>query len=171
MSSTLNFDAVIERYSGEIFSYLWRILNGHEDAEDCLQEVFLRAYRAFNRLNQEANIRAWLYKIATNTSISFRKKRIRRESQELYVDDDLASPEPSPSDRTESKERLRILMQAINNLPNRQRSALMLRKYQELSYADISEILSCSQESARANVYQALKKLRSMVSEQLSSLE
>jgi len=171
VSSTNDFELIVEMYSGEIFSYIWRMLNGREDAEDCLQDVFLRAYKAFHRLNQEANIRAWLYKIATNTAISFRKKLNRIRSQELILNDDLASQACSPWDQTLLKERLRILMQIINELPYRQRAALMLRKYQELTYAEISEILSCSQETVRANVYQALKKIRSRYSEQVKSLE
>jgi RNA polymerase sigma-70 factor (ECF subfamily) len=154
------FDTVIDRYGKEIFAYLWRILHGQEDAEDCLQEVFLRAFKAFDRLDRDANIRAWLYKIATNTAISFRKKRSRVESQELLVDFDHLSSDPSPDDRLEWKERLAALLAAIDELPDRQRSALVLRKYQALSYPEISEILGCSQEAARANVYQAMKKLR-----------
>ena len=145
---------------------MWRLLHGHEDAEDCLQEVFLRAFKAFDRLDRDANVRAWLYKIATNTAISFRKKRSRVESQELLVDYDLLSPDPSPEDRLEWKERLTSLLVAIDGLPDRQRSSLMLRKYQALSYPEISEILGCSQEAARANVYQAMKKLRAWYSEQ-----
>ena len=154
------FEDVVEMYSAEIFAYLWRLLDGKYDAEDCLQEVFLRAFKAYDRLNQDANIRAWLYKIATNTAISFRKKRMRMESQELIVDYDLISPEPTPDDRVELKEQFMHLMAAVNTLPDRQRSALMLRKYQDCSYAEISQILDCSQEAARANVYQAMKKLR-----------
>ena len=165
MASRQEFDTVIERYGGEIFAYLWRLLHGHEDCEDCLQEVFLRAFKAFDRLDRDANVRAWLYKIATNTAISFRKKRSRVESQELLVDYDLLSPDPSPDDRVEWKERLVSLLAAIDELPDRQRSALMLRKYQALSYPEISEILGCSQEAARANVYQAMKKLRARYSE------
>jgi RNA polymerase sigma-70 factor (ECF subfamily) len=165
------FDSVVELYGGEIYAYLWRLLDGRSDAEDCLQEVYLRAFRAFDRLNQEANVRAWLYRIATNTAISFRKKRSRVESQELSLVYDLVSPEPSPDEHLERKERLRMLVKAVNDLPSRQRSALILRKYQELSYAEISEVLGCSQEAARANVYQAMKKLRSWYSKQPITLE
>jgi RNA polymerase sigma-70 factor (ECF subfamily) len=165
------FESVVDMYSGEIFTYLWRLLDGHTDAEDCLQEVFLRAYKAFERLEQGANVRAWLYKIATNTSISFRKKRNRVDSHELIVDFDIASAALLPEDRVVRKERLVMLMRAINDLPHRQRSALMMRKYQELSYAEISEILGCSQDAARANVYQALKKLREKYSKKEKELE
>ncbi len=171
MPTMQDFDSVVEMYSGEIFAYLWRLLNRHEDAEDCLQEVFLRAFKAYDRLNQDANIRAWLYKIATNTSITFRKKRERVESLEFIVDYDLLSNERSPDDRMEWKERLENIMKAIHNLPDRQRSALIMRKYQELSYSEISEILGCSPEAARANVYQAVKKLRAWYTKRSNLVE
>lgn len=165
------FDEVVEKYSPEIFAYLWRLLNGTRDAEDCLQEVFLRAFQAFERLNQDAYIRAWLYKIATNTSISFRKKRSRVELHEVILEVEFPSQEVLPEVQVEWNERLKVVLEAIDALPDRQRSALMMRKYQELSYAEISLILGCSQEAARANVYQALKKLRARYSVQLGLKE
>jgi RNA polymerase sigma-70 factor (ECF subfamily) len=154
------FDRLVKAYSAEIFAYLWRILQGYEDAEDCLQEVFLRAYQAFHRLRTDSNYRAWLYKIATHTAFSFRRKRTRHEGREVSIDLDQISGGHLPADQLEWKEHIAFLWEAIEKLPNRQRSALIMRKYQELSYEEISAILDCSQEAARANVYQALKKLR-----------
>lgn len=160
MSSVEEFNAVVETYSEEIFAYLWRWLNGHEDAEDCLQEVFLRAFKAFDRLNEGSNIRAWLYKIATNTAITFRNKRSRREDKELLIESDLRSLEPSPMDQVLSKEQRVSILEAVESLPTKQRAALIMRKYQGFSYDEIAGVLECSQESARANVYQGIRKLR-----------
>jgi RNA polymerase sigma-70 factor (ECF subfamily) len=154
------FETVMDLYSSEIFAYLWRQLNGREDAEDCLQEVFIRAFKAFGRLEEDSHIRAWLYKIATNVAISYRKKWDRSFGQNVEFDNNIMSADPSPQKRLEVMEHFEVLMGAINSLPNQQRSALLMRKYQELSYAEISRILDCSEEAARANVYQALKKLR-----------
>ena len=160
MSPLEEFNSVVEIYSEEIFAYLWRWLNGHEDAEDCLQEVFLRAFKAFNRLNEGSNIRAWLYKIATNTAITFRNKRSRREDKELLIEADLRSLEPSPMDQVLSKEQMVSILEAVESLPPKQRAALIMRKYQGFSYDEIAGVLECSQESARANVYQGIRKLR-----------
>jgi RNA polymerase sigma-70 factor (ECF subfamily) len=82
----------------------------------------------------------------------------------LLLDADLKSSDPSPMEYLEQKESFEVLLGAICALPHHQRSALLMRKYQDLSYAEISEILNCSKESARANVYQALKKLRAKFS-------
>jgi len=155
-----SFDSVISLYSAEIFAYLWRHLYGRDDAEDCLQEVFLRAFKAYERLDGDANIRAWLYKIATNEVMSYHRKRNRKFNYQGIFDQDLVSTDSSPIQQLEMKERFEVLMGAVNALPHRQRSAFLLRKYHELSYVDIARILDCSEEAARANVYQALKKLR-----------
>jgi len=171
VSSKPDFDSIIELYSAEIFAYLWRQLNGREDAEDCLQEVYLRAFKAYDRLNEDPHIRAWLYKIATNEAISYRRKRNRNYALNVQIDYDFLSSDLSPIDQLELKERFEVLMGAIKALPNRQRSALLMRKYQELSYVDISRILDCSEEAARANVYQALKKLRTRFLDGTKGLE
>jgi RNA polymerase sigma-70 factor (ECF subfamily) len=155
-----DFDSVVEIYGSEIFAYLWRFLNGHEDVEDCLQEVFLRAFRAYGRLDHEANVRAWLYKIATNTAISLRQRRTRREAKEVMIDMEILSGKPPLIEQVELKEQLGRVIGSIERLPDKQRSALIMRKYQECSYTEIASILECSEEAARANVYQALKKLR-----------
>ena len=171
MSSNPDFDSIIDCYSGEIFAYLWRQLNGREDAEDCHQEVFIRAFKAYHRLEDDSNIRAWLYKIATNEANRFWTKQGKLLSHSVETDIEVASSDPTPTQYVETKERFEILMGAINALPQQQKSALFLRKYQELSYAEISNILDCSQESARANVYQALKKLRTRFSVNAEKVE
>ena len=90
---------------------------------------------------------------------------------EVIHDLELPSREYLPELQVEWNERLNAVLKAVESLPNRQRAALVMRKYQELSYVEISEILGCSQEAARANVYQALQKLRARYSQQLSLKE
>lgn len=160
MPSKPSFDSIINLYSDEIFAYLWRHLNGREDTEDCFQEVFLRAFKAYERLDEEAYIRAWLYKIATNEVMSYHRKRNRKFNYQIMLDQNLVPSDSSPIQHVEMKERFEVVMGAVNALPHRQRSAFLLRKYHELSYANIARILDCSEQAARANVYQALKKLR-----------
>jgi RNA polymerase sigma factor (sigma-70 family) len=89
----------------------------------------------------------------------------------VKIDYDFRSTDPSPTELLELKEQFEILLRAINALPHRQRSALLMRKYQELSYAEIAIILDCSEASARANVYQALKKLRTRFSGGMRKME
>jgi RNA polymerase sigma-70 factor (ECF subfamily) len=155
-----DFDELVEQHSAEIFAYVWRMLRETHDAEDCLQETFLRAFRSYGRVRAGTNYRAWLYKIATNTARSQRKRRKRNEIYTADLDPELQAGEMSVADRVERKTLLAAVARAVEALPDQQRAALIMRKYQELSYAEIAAALECTEAAARANVYQAVKKLQ-----------
>ena len=72
-----DFETLVKAHSAELFAYVWRMLRDTTDAEDCLQETFLRAFRSYGRVRAGSNYRAWLYKIATNTARSQWKRRTR----------------------------------------------------------------------------------------------
>lgn len=160
-----NFDDLVERHSAEIFAYLWRLLRETGDAEDCLQETFLRAFRSYGRVRAGSNYRAWLYKIATNTARSQWRQKKRGEAHTLELDPDQPADEMSTVDRVEQKALLAAVTRAVEKLPQQQRAALIMRKYQELSYAEIAAVLECTEAAARANVYQAVKRLREQFAE------
>ncbi len=154
------FDELVERHSAEIFAYVWRMLREPHDAEDCLQETFLRAFRSYGRVRAGTNYRAWLYKIATNTARSQWKRRARSDAHTTVLDPNRQSDEMPVADRVERKALLAEVARAVETLPDQQRAALIMRKYQELSYAEIAAALECTEAAARANVYQAVKKLQ-----------
>jgi RNA polymerase sigma-70 factor (ECF subfamily) len=131
-----------------------------EDAEDLLQDTFLRAFRAFPRLPADANHRAWLYRIAHRQALNlFRSQRVRA-AQPLGEAETVVELNRSPESLAETRHLVQALRSLIRDLTPRQRSALLLKKYEGLSYGEVSEILGCSQETARAQVYQAMKKIR-----------
>jgi len=155
-----DFDELVERHSAEIFAYVWRLLREAHDAEDCLQETFLRAFRSYGRVRAGTNYRAWLYKIATNTARSQWKRRKRSEIRTVDLDPEQHADEMPVADRVERQALLAAVARAVEELPDQQRAALIMRKYQELSYAEIAAALECTEAAARANVYQAVKKLQ-----------
>ena len=158
-----DFDELVERHSAEIFAYVWRMLRDAHDAEDCLQETFLRAFRSYGRVRAGTNYRAWLYKIATNTAHSQWKRRKRSETRIVDLDPEAHADGVSVADRVEQKTLLAAVARAVEELPDQQRAALIMRKYQELSYAEIGAALECTEAAARANVYQAVKKVRQRI--------
>ncbi len=160
-----NFETLVDAHSAEIFGYLWRMVRDEADAQDCLQEAFLRAYRAYDRLDGRANQRAWLYRIATNVALTHLKRRGREAERRVPLALDLRADGPSPGEAALRRETLAAVAAAVERLPQQQRAALILRKYQALSYPEIAKTLGCSEEAARANVYQAIKKLRSELGE------
>lgn len=143
------------------------MLSHEQDAEDCLQEAFLRAYRAYPRMHGEVNYRAWLYRIAGNTAKTQLGRRQRRDGRETELEPQVerkqAAQPPGAKPAEEALQRKQLwseVRRAVQALPFKQQQSLLLRKYQGLSYAEIGQALECSPEAARANVYQALKRLR-----------
>lgn len=164
------FNQLVEAHSREIFHYLHRMMGQTQAAEDALQDAFLRAYRAYDRLDGQANIRAWLYRVAGNVArTQLKRDHLARDNHPLQAD--IEDHRPSVHAQVESRERLQRLAEKIESLPYKQRAALILRKYQNLSYTEISLTLDCTAEAARANVYQAVKKLRHAFSEEIHDAE
>lgn len=153
------FEELVDAHSGELFGYLCRLLGDEAEAQDCLQDTFLRAYRAYGRA-QNDNLRAWLYKIATNSARTQQKRAGKRAARSEPLIEEFASRDKAVDAQVLERLSIADVKQAVQALPARQRAALMMRKYQELDYAEIAAALDCSEDAARANVYQALKKLR-----------
>jgi RNA polymerase sigma-70 factor (ECF subfamily) len=163
----VRFETLIEYHHDEIYRYIWRLLNsaGRSDraveAQDLTQEVFIRAYRAFGRLRHGSNCRAWLYKIATNCAYTALKRNQRyKEPLEIRLDHIPASGSRSPDHQVVLDETLEAVRRSIAALPPKQRAAVVLRHVQGLSYSEIAQVMGCSEDSARANVYQGLRRVR-----------
>lgn len=154
----------MSEHHGEIYRYLLRVTGRATDADDLSQETFLRAFRAHRGLPADANRRAWLFSIATNLSRNhFRAQKRRRlayaAAREVASDVDGADP----ASRTISREAEAVIEAAVSNLPLRQRLAFVQRKIHGLEYETIGASLHCSAETARAHVFQALRKIRKVL--------
>ena len=128
----------------------------------------MRAFRAYGRLRQDSNHRAWLYKIASNCAYTALKQEKRLRSS-VPIDDAthrvIAGAEQSPDHQIVLDETLEKVRRSIQSLPQKQGAAVVMRHMQELGYPEIAEALGCSQDSARANVYQGLRRLRRELNE------
>jgi RNA polymerase sigma-70 factor (ECF subfamily) len=170
----LRFEVLIDRHHDEIYRYIWRMLSGsrqidaNREAQDLTQEVFIRAYKAYDRLRPGSNQRAWLYQIARNCVYSASKRNSRHPAADL-------TDEQPPGDHARGRdiedsilhrETAASISEVISHLPPQQHNALVMRYLQELDYETIAEVLACSPESARANVYQALRRLRLILIEE-----
>jgi RNA polymerase sigma-70 factor, ECF subfamily len=162
----LRFEELIERHHDEIFAYAWRLLASDRnsdrktDTEDLVQEVYLRAFRNFSRLRAHTNHRAWLYKIATHCAYN-RLRQIRIGRGKVAALANAESAIGSASDISASHRQIARRMRfLVNQLPAKQKACVTLRYLQDLDYPEIAQIMGCSKESARANVYQAIRRLR-----------
>jgi RNA polymerase sigma factor (sigma-70 family) len=161
MAAVSSFAEVAERHRAEVLRYLMRLLGNEADAQDVCQEVFLRAQPAFARLAPHSNTRAWLYRIATNGALNAKRQRARRGAHIVEVDLD-SLPATAAGDR---RGEFRAVRRAVGALPARQRAALMLRQFHDLTYAEIAAAVGGTEATARANVYQAIRKLRAVLGE------
>lgn len=166
-SVPLCFDELLERFQNEIFRYSMQLTRNATDADDLYQETMFKAYRAFDRLGPDSNYRAWLYRIATNTFLSQKRKDKRERPLDPVYDDHLAVTNPDGAASIDARDLLAEVDAFVQTLPDKQRVALILRKYHELDYSGIAATLDCSEEAARANVYEALRKLRACFGDRL----
>jgi RNA polymerase sigma-70 factor (ECF subfamily) len=155
------FDTVVSTHHGEIFRYLRRISWRAGEADDLSQETFLRAYRAWRGLAPEANVRAWLFTIATNVYRNHVRSERRRQAAHATMRTTRLELElDGPEEEAMAGEMKTLTEAAIRRLPLKQRLAFILRKLHELDYDAIARSLECSPDSARAHVFQALRKIR-----------
>ncbi len=156
-----DFSAVVAAHHDEIFRYLRRTIGAAGDAEDVSQETFLRAYRAFGTLPKDANVRAWLFSIATNLAKNHFRSETRRRRAYGEVQGGASSAMGIPQEaELLSREAGGLVEGIVSRLPFKQRAAFTQRKIHGLDYEAIGKNLGCSAESARAHVFQALRKIR-----------
>jgi RNA polymerase sigma factor (sigma-70 family) len=150
-----------QRFLDEHRDVVWRFLVssvGAVDAEDCFQETFIAALRAYPRLRVDSNLRAWVLTIAHRKSLDAHRARARRATpveDPAAVDGRSAVSEPGRDE---------ALWGAVEELPARQRSAVVLRYVADLPHREIAAAIGCSEEAARRSLHEGLSKLRKVVS-------
>jgi RNA polymerase sigma-70 factor (ECF subfamily) len=156
------FEAVFEAHGPEIYRYLRRFCPRAEDAADLHQEVFLRAFRAYSRLKPGANVRAWLYRIASNLAIDSYRRRPRAAEG---TNPEAAQAEPAatggdPEARARAVELAAAVRSAVLGLSPSQRLAVCARVFDGASYDEVGRLLDCSEATARQHVSQGLRRLQ-----------
>ena len=159
------FEQIMQRHEREILRYLLRVSGNGADAADLFQETWLRAYRAYPRLEPESEVRPWLYAIAVNLCRNRARDGARRARVIVSVEEkNPAGERLGHANRGFSENdgyaavRMRELIAA---LPTKQREALYLRCFAGLDYVEMAAAMDCSEQSARANVSQAIRKIKS----------
>jgi RNA polymerase sigma-70 factor, ECF subfamily len=160
----LRFEAIMQRHEREIMRYLLRVLSDREDAADLFQETWLRAYRAYPRLEPESDVRPWLYAIASNLCRN-RARDGARHARVIVADNEESTAADAIGKHSgslhENEGYAAVHMrEMISDLPTKQRQALHLRYFAGLDYAEIATAMGGSEDSARANISQAMKKLK-----------
>lgn len=159
------FGKVIEHYSSTLYWNIRRMVFNHDDANDVLQNTFIKAWTSINNFRGDARLSTWLYKIAINESITFINKQkaqnnISLDDDDSFLANQLESDEYFDGDAAQLK-----LQRAIATLPEKQRVVFNLRYYDEMKYEDMSEVLGTSVGALKASYHHALKKIESFFQE------
>ena len=168
-----SFALLLHRYRTPLVNFLYRMVRNREQAEDLAQEVFIRVYRARADYVPSAKFTTWLFRIATNLALnSVRDTRHQRMEVSLdapvTVDSeegdgrplDVAEKNPNIEEHLVQEAQREMVRHAIDKLPEKQRAAVLLHKYQDLDYGEISKILSCSESALKSLLFRAYETLR-----------
>ena len=156
---TAAFDVLVTRHRRSVYQVCYRFVNHHEDAADLTQDTFVRAWKALGSFRGQARFSTWIYRIAVNVCLN----RVSLKTPKTdAVDFDLVADqrEPAPGAAIDAAERQAMVRAAVKSLPPRQRAALILRTYHELSHQEVADIVGTSVGAVKANVFHALANLR-----------
>jgi RNA polymerase sigma-70 factor (ECF subfamily) len=169
------FNYLIEKYHKPIIHFMFRMVHNQAVAEELAQEVFLRVYRSRETYRAEARFTTWLYRIATNLGVNYaRDTKHERAAQNVYLDQpdpetgttpDLADATPSVEHDLVRDERMHAIRQHVMALPERQRTAVLMHKYQGMDYKQIGEVLKLSESATKSLLFRAYQTLREKLKE------
>ncbi len=164
------FDFLIQKYRKPIVHFMYRMVHNQAIAEELAQEVFLRVYRSRETYRAEARFSTWLYRIATNLGVNHaRDTRHERMASVVYLDEtdsetgmtpDVADSTPSAEAGLLRRERLNAIRQHVLALPERQRMAVLMHKYEGMDYKQIGEVLKLSESATKSLLFRAYQTLR-----------
>ncbi len=165
-----SFNYLVEKYHRPIIHFLFRMVRNQAIAEELAQDVFLRVYRSRESYRAEARFTTWLYRIATNLAVNYaRDSRHERAAQPVYLDavdpetgttPDVADDEPSVEQHLMRDERMAAIRKHVMALPERQRMAVLMHKYQGMDYREIGEVLKLSESATKSLLFRAYQTLR-----------
>jgi RNA polymerase sigma-70 factor (ECF subfamily) len=163
-----SFDILLQKYRSPLVNFLHRMVRDTATAEDLAQEVFLRVYRARKRYSPSAKFTTWLFRIATNLALnSVRDNRHRHmevsldaPTEEDQAPRELPAPEMRIDEHMIERDRAEFIRRAIASLPEKQRAAVLLHKYEEMDYGEIAKILECSESALKSLLFRAYETLR-----------
>jgi RNA polymerase sigma-70 factor, ECF subfamily len=170
-----SFNYLVQKYHRAMIHFLFRMVRNQAIAEELAQEVFLRVYRSRESYRAEAKFTTWLYRIATNLAVNHaRDTKHERAAQTLYLDapdeetgttPDVADDELSVEQRMMRDERMGAIRTHVMALPERQRMAVLMHKYQGMDYRQIGEVLKLSESATKSLLFRAYQTLRDKLKE------
>jgi RNA polymerase sigma-70 factor (ECF subfamily) len=162
------FDILIRRYQRQAVAVAYRLLGNAQDAQEVTQDAFLKGFRSLESLNKPEAFGGWLMRIVSNLSLNYRRSRATRPAVPLDgIADGAAIPSGGPVRQLEGREMGQAIQQALEQLPEKQRLALVLFTMEGVPQKQVAETLDCSVEAVKWHVFAARKKLRELLKDHL----
>ncbi len=154
------FNQLVLRYQEKIYWIVRRMIVDHDETDDLVQNIFVKAYQSLHSFKGESSFYTWIYRISVNITLNeLRRKKIRRTfslDEEVHQ---IASRDELPQEKLEREEQTQTINKAIELLPEKQKKVFLLRYYEELPYEEIAKILKTSVGGLKANYFHAVKKI------------
>lgn len=160
MGDQAAFEAFVHRYHGPLYGYLERMLQQRSTAEDMVQELFIRLIRQLQTGGPPRQIRAWMYRVASNLCRDYWRSASYRKEQQMADPPDRKDVSASVTDFYERQETRKEILEQLNRLSDIQRTVVILRFYQDLRLKDIAEILEIPLSTAKTHLYTAMNRLK-----------
>lgn len=159
----LAFKQLVQKYQEKLYWHIRRLVVVHEDADDVLQNVFIKSWRGLNNFREDSQLYTWLYRIATNESITFLEQRKKRSSISISEEEAGLANQLKAADNFDASKIEWKLQMAIQQLPEKQRIVFNLRYYDEMPYEEMSKVLETSVGSLKASYHHAAKKIEEYI--------
>ena len=153
------FEKVIEHYSEPLYWHIRKMVVNHDDANDILQNTFLKAWNSIEYFRGDAKISTWLYKIAINESLTFIEREKKRRNITVEDDDSFLLDNLQADEYFDGNELQKDLQKAVNQLSEKQRLVFNMRYFDDMKYDQISDILGTSVGALKASYHHAVKKI------------
>ncbi|HEX7401652.1 MAG TPA: sigma-70 family RNA polymerase sigma factor [candidate division Zixibacteria bacterium] len=157
------FNQLVLRHQKKIFDLIYRMTRNREDAADLSLEVFVRAYRNLKDFEERSSFYVWVAKIAVNLSLNFLKREKFRSFLSIFDLAEMKTTSGSPAEDLEKSELKVAIDSAVQSLPTRQRTAFILKHYQDMSHQEIAEVMGTTEGASKANYFQAVQKLQKLL--------
>jgi RNA polymerase sigma-70 factor (ECF subfamily) len=166
-SDTAAFQVLVRKYQDRVYNLCRYLLQDPQKAQDAAQDVFLKAYRGLKDFRPDFSIYTWLYRIAMNTCLDYKKKLRREVSRSEPLAEDLPSDEPFPEQLYESMEITAVIQLALQKLPKKLSAAIVLREIEGLSYKEIADVLHTSMGTVKSRISRAREELRHLLQKKI----
>jgi RNA polymerase sigma-70 factor (ECF subfamily) len=161
------FEQILDKYHKAIVNFIYKIVNNRAEAEELAQDVFLRIYRARHSYEPRARFSAWLYRIATNVGLKAAGRNRRSPfgfgPNKITRKEDVRVREPDAEQKLVESEMGKVIRQIIRGLPKNEKIAIILRRYEGLSYKEIADVMNCTEPAVKTYIHRGKLRLRDRI--------